>query len=89
MTIFQGSRYTFHTRAQWRSGSFDNFSISNEELIAAAAFGIVPVEGSAGERDALPALDPCGHLHWLRAASGELVRHYDSVTNQPDRCSQP
>ena len=77
MAIFQGNRYTFHTPAQWRSGSFDNFGISKEELVAASAFGIVPVKGSSEERDALPAIDPCGHLYWLRAGSGELVRHYD------------
>lgn len=77
MAIFRGNRYTFHTPAQWRSGSFDNFGISKSELVAAAAFGIVPVEDSAAERDALPAIDPCGHLYWMRAGRGELVRHYD------------
>jgi phage tail-like protein len=77
MAIFQGNRYTFHTPAQWRSGSFDNFGTSKDGLVAAAAFGIVKIEGSADERDALPAIDPCGHLYWLRAGSGELVRHYD------------
>jgi phage tail-like protein len=77
MAIFRGNRYSFHTPAQWRSGSFDNFTISKQELVAAAAFGIVPIEDSAGERDALPAVDPCGHLYWVRAGSGELVRHYE------------
>ncbi|WLA69203.1 hypothetical protein [Bradyrhizobium diazoefficiens] len=77
MAIFRGNRYSFHTAAQWRSGSSDNFGISNNELIAATALEIVPVEDSAGERDALPAIDPCGHLYWMRAGSGELVRHYD------------
>jgi len=34
MAIFQGNRYTFRTPAQWRSGSFDNFGLSNDELVA-------------------------------------------------------
>lgn len=77
MAIFRGNRYSFHTAAQWRSGSFDNFGISKDELVAAAAFGILPVADGASERDALPAIDPCGHLHWMRAGTSELVRHYD------------
>ena len=38
----------------------------------------MPVPGTVGlEPDTLPAFDPCGHLYWLRARTGELVRHYD------------
>ena len=78
MSVFQGNRYSFKRAEHWRAGAFDNFEVVGNELKAPLALGFVPVPGTDGnESDAIPAFDPCGHLHWLRPRTGELVRHHD------------
>ena len=78
MSIFQGGRYSFSHADHWQVGAFENFEVLPAGLQAPAALGFMPVPGSVGlEPDALPAFDPCGQLYWLRARTGELVRHYD------------
>src|SRR5215213_3868935 len=78
MSIFQGGRYSFTRADHWQTGALENFEVTVDGVRAPAALGFVPVHGTVGlESDALPAFDPCGHLYWLRARTGELVRHYD------------
>ena len=78
MSIFQGGRYSFTHADHWQTGAFENFAVVESGLQAPTALGFMPVPGTVGlEPDTLPAFDPCGHLYWLRARTGELVRHYD------------
>lgn len=78
MSIFQGGRYSFRHADHWQTGVFENFAVVASGLEAPTAFGFMPVPGTGAlGSDALPVFDPCGHLYWLRARTGELVRHYD------------
>jgi hypothetical protein len=87
MSIFQGNRYHFHRSAQWRAGALDNFAVkladTEASLSALAGLGFLPVPGTVDvEGDALPAVDPCGYLYWLRSATGELVRYHAAFGNE-------
>jgi phage tail-like protein len=75
MTFVSERMYRFDLAAQWEAGVRRNLELRGDRLVVPDQLVVEPIPGAGrAEAGALPAVDACGRLMWLRPSSRQLVR---------------
>jgi phage tail-like protein len=75
MTPVSQRTYRFWLATHWGAGIRRNLELRGDRLVVPHQLAIEPVAGAGrAENRALPAIDACGRLTWLRPGSRTLVR---------------